>query len=135
MRFVPQDKSIRYLFPSPGDHFSWHRARVKMWLLANDPWECPGCGERMGIAHMHEGLIYRSQVQGWPVERRVLIHVPYNCILICPDCNLGTGGKSAPSREEVLEIKVERFGEEQIARWLRSLPFRSHPLRGWLEGR
>ena len=135
MRFVPQDKSLVNLFPEVGDHFGRHRARVKMWLLANTPWECPGCGDRMGIAHMHEGIISRKQVTGWPEERRVLIHVPYNCVLLCPDCNLGLSGKSPPSREEVLEIKVERFGEQEVARWLRSLPYKVHPLRGWLEGR
>ena len=133
MKFVPQYKTIAHLFPEEGDDFAAHRGRVKLWLLAHTSWECPGCGDWMGICHQHEGIISRSQVQGWPVERRVLIHTPYNCVLICPACNLGLDGKSPPSRAVVLRIKVERFGEAEIACWLRSLPFKVHPLRGWLE--
>lgn len=105
--------------------------RLKTWLMFNEPHRCPSCNDLLKVPHMHEGIISRGDVMGWPKERRVLIHTPYNCVLICADCNLAGNGKYPPSREAVFEFKVARYGDD-VYRWLRWLPFRVHPLRGWL---
>jgi len=82
---------------------------------------------------MHEGILSRRDVQGWPMEWRVLIMTPFNCILISREANLGLDGKSPPPRARVLAEHVHMYGPG-VVRWLRSLPFKSHPLRGLLEG-
>ena len=131
--FVPRDKSLRAYFPAVGDDLYGHRMRLKMYLMRTSPLECPSCGEIPIIVHMHEGIISREETRGLDAEQKVLVHTPYNCILLCGSCNWGLDGKAPPAREQVLEWKCAQYGEEEIARWLRSLPYKVHPLRGWLE--
>ena len=121
-------------FPEVGADMAAHRERLKMDCLLQRDRCCRGCHEPFlgRIAHMHEGILSRQNVRGWPREWRVLIMTPFNCILICGEANLGLGGKSPPPRARVLAEHVHMYGPG-VVRWLRSLPFKSHPLRGLLK--
>ena len=122
-------------FPEVGADMATHRRMLKMDCLVRRDRCCRACGEPFlgRIAHMHEGILSKRDVQGWPVEWRVLINTPYCCVLLCRDCNLGLAGKHPPPRARVLAEHVHMYGPG-VVRWLRSLPFKSHPLRGLLEG-
>ena len=114
--------------PVPPAHW---RATLKAYLLT----ECDvcWCGEAFrAMPHMHEALITRGDVQGWSPEHRVIIQTPYNCVLLCAACHHGFDGKSTPSRERVLRHMRALYGSA-VDRWLASLPFRVHPLRGLID--
>jgi len=121
-------------FPEVGADMAAHRRTLKMDYLVYRDRCCRGCREPFlgRVAHMHEGILSKRDVQGWPREWRVLINVPYCCILLCRDCNLGLADKHPPPRARVLTEHVHMYGPG-VVRWLRSLPFKSHPLRGLLE--
>ena len=112
-----------------------HRKQLKADLLSRDR-ACRGCGCKWSEAtaiHMHEGIISKRDVQGWkPPAIRGQINIEANTILLCHDCNLGLHGKNPPPREQVLREQVHIYGLGVI-RWLASLPFKSHPIRGLLE--
>lgn len=103
------------------------RAALKIALLDRDH-VCLGCGcDLTGITpHMHEGIVSRADAMGWGQDARKRIYTEYNCILICPSCNLGMDGKSAPARERVIELMHERYGGDMVE-WMRSLPFKIAP--------
>lgn len=103
------------------------RGALKVALLERDR-VCLGCNESLigVIPHMHEGIISRAEVQGWPLAQRVLIYTEYNCVLLCPDCNLGLSGRHPPTRERVIEVQHHRYGLA-LALWLTSLPFKVLP--------
>lgn len=84
------------------------------------------------MPHMHEGIYSRRDVMAWPEDWRVLIQTPYNCILLCRDCNLGLSGKAPPKRALVLEHMIRRHGISVVL-WARSLPFKENPLAGLLQ--
>jgi hypothetical protein len=124
--FIPPPE-LAYLFPREDDDFSGHRLAVKVYLLSRDKM-CLGCGEPLLYSsHMHEGLISRAEVRGWPEARRVLVMTPFNCVLVCPACNLGLDGKIPPSREQAFEYLSGLYGRERVLAWLRSLPFKVPP--------
>jgi len=122
-------------FPEVGADMAEHRCMLKMDYLVHRDRCCRACGEPFlgRVAHMHEGILSRRDVQGWPKEWRVLIMTPFNCILINREANLGLDGKSPPPRARVLAEHVHMYGPG-VVHWLRSLPFKSHPLRGLLKG-
>ena len=120
--------------PNEGDPIGLVRAALKLELLDRDL-VCRGCGEPFtSIPHMHEGMISRGDVQGWPKDRRVLIFTEYNCILLCRDCNLSLNGKWPPSRERIISEQHALYGPPLID-WLRGLPWKVQPawIRAWLE--
>jgi len=133
-RIVVPDNNLEAFFPSVGTHMGAHRATLKLYLHALNKICLLGCGTKWGnvVPHMHEGVVSRRDVMGWPEPWRVLIHTPYNCTLLCPDCNLGLNGKSPPSREKVFAWMLRLHGEDFL-RWLESLPFKSHPAKGLIE--
>jgi len=126
-----------YLFPQAGDSVREHRFKLKRWLLQRQ-FMCAGCWQPLGAStagvHMHECMISRGNVQGWqPKGRRVLIFTAYNCLLLCRDCNLSLGGKNPPGRLVAFKRQCKLYGEEAVVQWLKSLPFKAHPLKGILE--
>ena len=120
-------------FPRVGEDQPVHRRVLKLSLITRDK-VCRGCSAPLTReAHMHEGIISRQDVRGWPKAWRVLIFSPYNAILLCRDCNLGLSGKNPPARAQVLAEQVHIYGLG-VVRWLRSLPFKegSNPVKGLL---
>lgn len=122
--------------PIPGEPMGPWRARVKALLLRRDL-VCRGCEQPWeGITpHMHESLVTRGDVMGWPKEWRHLIANPMIAILLCPSCHLGLDGKIPPERTMVFAEHLGRYGRDLILH-LRSLPFHpdSHPLKGLIYG-
>jgi len=113
---------------------SQHRRELKEKLVCRDT-RCRACGRRWSevvAIHMHEAILSKADVMGWKKKLRGQINIEANCILLCEDCHLGLGGKSPPTRLEVLEQHVQMYGLG-VVRWLRSLPFKAHPLKGLLE--
>ena len=120
----------RKLDPAIGEQTAQIRAHVKAQLFERDIF-CRGCGDLIQIAncHMHEGMISRGDVQGWPRERRHLIFSVYNCTLLCSACNTGMEGKSAPDRRLIFDEQFAIYGAPMID-WLIALPFKHRP--AWL---
>ena len=121
--------------PPLGKDQAAHREALKLKLLYRDV-RCRGCDcywSEASAIHMHEGIVSKRDVMGWKLELRGQINIEANCILLCHDCNLGLSNKHAPPRARVLAEHVHMYGPG-VVRWLRSLPFKSHPLRGLLEG-
>ena len=114
--------------PYEGKDFATHRAELKMWLMSHRDTECwvEGCHEMPTM--MHEA-IRRSAVQGWKRRRRVLIQHPYNCICLGP---LHHETALEPKMLDIVEWMYLQYGEDYIE-WLKSLPFKAHPLKGFIE--
>lgn len=137
---IPTDPELRRLFPAVGADFAGHCAAVKAYLLRQRDGWCwvrehkqptwEKCSPAL-IAHKHEGPIRRSDVQGWPKPWRVIIHNPFNCVI------LGAAHHSTehePSREQIANWMLDYYGDPYV-RWLASLPFKmgTNPMKGWLE--
>lgn len=121
---------LAHLFPEPGTTVKDQRDRILWFVRARDGacWVKGVVGA--GVAYMHEAVVTRGDVQGWPKGWRCLIHVPYNCVIL-PDAYHNT--ELEPSRAEVADWMYRRYGEDFVL-WLLSLPFRIRPpqVREWL---
>jgi len=119
-------------FPAQGGNIAEHRRELKVAMLRRDGF-CLGCGtDEIDRPEMHEGIVSRNDVRGWKAANKILIHSPYNCLILCSDCNQGLSGKTPPSRREVVLYMCLHYGYDVI-RWLEYLPFKAHPMRGLLE--
>jgi hypothetical protein len=68
-------------------------------------------------------------VMGWPKPWRVLIHCPFNSVLLC---DLHHETHREPAKEEIADWMYDSYGLDYL-HWLESLPFKSaHPLQGWM---
>ena len=124
--FIPQYKSLVPYFPKPGT--TGHLPTLAAFVQGRDG-HCavPGCDYHQGTPP-HHGVLRRSDVQGWDRRLRCLIDTPY-CVLQL--CVLHHETALEPSREEVANWMWLRYGPDFV-RWLRWLPYKVHPLRGWL---
>jgi len=75
---------------------------------------------------LHESLVTRGDVQGWPPEVRPAIFHEYNCIGLCAYHH---NTKYEPKAAEVFERKCEEHGQAAVVGWLESLPFVKRPGR------
>jgi len=118
------DEELVYFAPDfarPGDHreaiselVSWDVYRLQHGL-------CTVCGELLdsgGVVDLHEALVTKGQVQGWPKSWRIIIINRYNCTLVHRSCH------EHGDRVSVWKHKCDLFGEEELIRWYTSLPFR-----------
>lgn len=70
------------LLTSPPSLF---RYVLKLALWDDRDKACRSCGDEFRAApHMHEGIISRAEVSGWPKRWRILIHCELNCVLLHP---------------------------------------------------
>lgn len=118
-------------FPDIGDDVNAHRwerlfpfLRLRdrlCWVLSN--------GHGKGL-YVHEA-VRRSAVMGWAEPLRVLIHTPFNSILLCGE-HYGTAAE--PPLSKVADWMFQTYGLRYLE-WLRALPFLpgTHPLKGFLE--
>lgn len=137
---IPTDPELRRLFPVVGADFVEQCDRVKWYLI--DPRDgfcwvemfkqptyafCVGAS----VSSKHEGPVRRGDVMGWPKPWRVLIHVPYNCFMLCDEHH---GTSYEPGREQFADWLLGYYGDPYVA-WLASLPFKlgTNPMKGWLE--
>ena len=127
-RFIPADHSIVHLFPSP-DGTGASPVALAMYLFQRDGicW-VKGCTCTIPT-RPHHAVIRRSDVQGWqPRERRCVIDTPYVLVNLCVEHHETA---LEPSREEVADWMLAHYGSDVI-RYYCWLPFKVHPLRGWL---
>lgn len=135
---VPEG-SLAHLFPGPDSKWTGHRAAVWAYCRSRDVcvvdkqirgWandeHCKGT-----ILDLHEGIISRQDVRGWTWDRKLSIHTPYNCIVLCRGHH---ETEYEPSRVEVANWMLWMY-QRRFFEWIDSLPFKpgSHPLKGWLE--
>ena len=125
-RFVPQYSSLRPYFPAPGSKHHMLAVAAFVWRRDGRCW-VSGCDGRFQTPP-HHAVLRKSDVQGWDYPLRCLIDTPYNLILLCGDHHETA---DEPSRKEVADWMWLRYGPDFV-RWLRWLPYKVHPLRGWL---
>lgn len=65
---------------------------------------------------MHEGLVSRAEMMGWPKDLKLMMYNEFNCVLICHDCNIN----HPPKRETVFKEMRERYGAEFV-KWYESI--------------
>jgi hypothetical protein len=89
---------------------------------------CPRCNSARPT-DMHEGLIKKGDVQGWPELDRYLINHQLNCVVICHRCHM-EHGQTSEMTEWFIEHKINHgYTIEQITAWIDSLPFKVQTLR------
>src|SRR5690606_38662248 len=75
---------------------------------------CVVCG---GLAHhLHEGIVWRSQVMGMPWERRGLVFADCNSFCICSTCH-----QNPPPREWFWAKAHETYSDEDLRNWYASI--------------
>ena len=81
---------------------------------------------------MHEVIITRGDVS--KRHQQHLIFAKYNCVLLHPICHQ-RHGHSTDFDVRLVGKLVERYGQDSIEEWLRSLPFRTTPrsLSQWID--
>ena len=126
-----RDRILAAAFPDIRDGLNAHRwgklypflsIRDRLcWVLSNE--------HGRGL-YIHEA-IRRSAVMGWAPPLRVLIHTPFNSILLCGKHH---GTATEPSLHEIADWMFQTYGLQYL-QWLQSLPFLAgtHPLKGFLE--
>lgn len=129
MRYVPVNPSMAHLFPASGS--TGHLAAVSHFVYNRDGMcAVQGCAGR-NPTPPHHGVLRKSDVQGWqPKGLRCLIDTPFCLVQLC---DLHHETALEPSRIEVANWMWGLYGDEVIE-WLEWLPFKVHPLRGWLAG-
>lgn len=121
-REFPQDVYFPPGFPYPGAGLNETRAILLWDLMREQKGLCVGCGKPIqssGPISIHEAIVTRGDVQGWPRSWRVIIHNKYNCILVHQESCHKHG-----DREKWWEYKISVYGEEEMKRWYYSLPFK-----------
>lgn len=119
-------------FPSRGANLGEWRQYLRDEYLVNRDKVCRSCGMPMQVYHQHEGIYSRKDAQGLAQSQRILIHTPYNNVLLCADCNLGLSCKSPPSRERILCEHLEMYGVS-VLDWCENLPFKVNPIQGLID--
>lgn len=80
------------------------------------------------IFDIHEGIVSKGDVQGWPKKKRGLINHEYNCFVVCRDCHK----EHKLSREDAWKLSCERYGEDAVREWYEGLPWKAGvPRRFW----
>jgi len=126
------DRQLAIGFPDVGDDLNAHRwVQLFPFLKLRDGrcWVTSADCSPKGF-YIHEA-IRRSAVQGWAKPLRVLIHTPFNCVLLCANHHETA---IEPPMLEIAESMFHVYGLQYLD-WLKSLPFLpgSHPLKGFLE--
>lgn len=118
---------LREFFPSASTSLPQWRTDVLIPHIIERDRVCwvEGCWKN--ISDVHEGVLTRGDVQGWPNKYRVCVHVPINCIGLCKDDH-----KYAPDRRSVLLWMVNEYGM-WVLDWFEKLPFTVNPIMGIIQ--
>jgi len=96
------------------------RDELREILTILQDWKCPVCQDGLGgILDVHEGIVTKGDVQGWPDSWKFLINNIYNCSYIHRHCH------RHGEKEFYWHIKCQMFGEDSIKRWYYNLPFKN----------
>ena len=89
---------------------------------------CLACEKPFMAFDMHEGIVSRNDVRGWPQRSRVLIFTEVNCIPLHHACNID----SPPRRELAWQMQADFYGGEILRAWYEGLPWKAGvPRRFW----
>lgn len=93
--------------------------RAQLWheLTTIRGYKCEKCGGSNLIFDLHEGIVSRGDVAGWPKEKRILIFHEYNCFIVCRDCHIF-------DRQWFWDKSCERHGEKEVRKWYEGLPWK-----------
>jgi hypothetical protein len=99
----------------------------KLALLAERGWTCQreGCGAQ--AQDLDEAILTRGDMRGFSWEQRRLAFCSINLELVCARHNR----EEAQDREGAWARACERYGEEKMRAWYRSMGLRA-PRREWL---
>lgn len=86
---------------------------------------CVVCGHK--AHHLHEGILWRSQVQGFAFPVRLRVFAECNVFPICRTCH-----ESPPPRQFFFDLACEKYGEEAVRRWYRSFVWKVPPDRRFM---
>ena len=94
----------------------------------------PGCfsclhlhGRHRRAVHLHEGILWRGEVQGFPFPTRNRVFADCNSFPLCEKCH-----KSPPPREWFFERACEKHGEADVRRWYGSFNWKVPPDRRFM---
>lgn len=123
LRLFPDTVYVPTGFPRPCGDVNKEELREKLFELQKGL--CIDCGKLLDkeVVDIHEALVTKGNVQGWPKPWRIIIVNVYNCVLVHRSCH----GHS--DSELVWKHKCDLFGENEVRKWYDSLPFKKHPRR------
>lgn len=126
------DPKTHSLAPNLSDSRSVSNWRFFLFYQINQNrgWGCECCNVwgHLDTYDLHEGIVSRGDVQGWPFEKRGLIFHEYNCFVVCRECHT----EHKLSREDAWKLSCERYGEEAVREWYEGLPWKvGVPRRFW----
>jgi len=112
----------------------WSRIQLKNALIQTENMKavesvgyvpvCPYCLAHRPTTDMHEGLIKKGDVQGWPEEDRNLINHPINCVVLCHRCHMSEG-QTTQMTVWFVEYKLSMgWRVEDMLQWIDELPFK-----------
>jgi len=119
-RVWPEEVEFIPGFPQPGDNEKEVKTILQDTLTIIQNGKCPVCRESLsGIIDLHEGLISKGDIQGWPKRWKVVIFNVMNCILVHRMCHI-----SWPNRDKIYTYKCNHFGKYRVDKWYYSLPLK-----------
>ena len=94
------------------------------------PW-CVVCLEghnrKRRAVHLHEGILWRSEVMGFPFPTRLSVFADCNSFPICRTCH-----KIPPPREWFFDLSCHRYGEQEVREWYASFDWKVPPDRRFM---
>jgi len=99
------------------------RATISKWrekLFYELGPKCVLCDER--AIHLHEGILWRSEVMGFSYPVRLRVFAECNTFPICRRCH-----ENPPSREFFFGIACQKYGEKEVREWYASFGWKSPP--------
>lgn len=113
-------------FPDVSSWIPDTRLELYQLLMVEQNLKCTVCGEYLApdeLMDVHEAIVTRGDVQGWPKRWRSIIFCLGNCVVVHRHCH----GHS--DREKTWVYKCSIYGKEEMQRWYDNLPFKVHPRR------
>jgi hypothetical protein len=109
------------------------RSKIGLWrgkLFAELGPHCIVClekGRKRGAIHLHEGILWRSEVMGFSFPTRLRVFADCNSFPVCGLCH-----KYAPPREWFFEWSCRRYGEQEVREWYASFNWKVPPDRRFM---
>lgn len=111
-----------------------YASRIDLWrsrLFIELGPDCVVCKEKYGrkrrAVHLHEGILWRSEVMGFPPLVRLRVFADCNVFPICSSCHL-----SPPPREFFFNLACKKYTEQSVRLWYGSLGWRVPPDRRFM---
>lgn len=125
-RDLPATVYIPEGFPQPGAEYKKVQCDLAWDLEHLQDRKCFACGEPLlhgSMIDIHEAIVTKGDVQGWPNNWKIIIINKYNCVAVHRQCH------QHGMREQAWKAKCELFGKEEMEKWYYSLPWKIGPPR------